>query len=114
MNNVVVKNPGKTELSNAEKAAGQEEQTNELLSFTSQRTKLNSLVNDWESIREKAKENRKTRDLDFSVEVLRREGVLAEDEMLTISRTHVVLLSFSVCLILTCRLINWNLSLLVE
>jgi len=43
-------------------------------------TKLKALINDWEHFREKAKENRKTRDVEFSTETLRREGTLDEDE----------------------------------
>lgn len=50
--------------------------------FSTVRTHLQSMVNDWEHFREKAKENRKTRDVEVSVEVMRREGSLDEDETL--------------------------------
>jgi len=43
-------------------------------------SKLKALIQDWEHYREKAKENRKTRDVEFSIETLRREGTLDEDE----------------------------------
>lgn len=48
--------------------------------FASNKRRMTVLIDDWEPVREKTKENRKTRDVDFSVEVLRREGLLDEDE----------------------------------
>lgn len=55
--------------------------------FSVARQKLDTLIRDWENIREKAKENRKTRDVECSVETLRREGALDEDETMIPVRT---------------------------
>lgn len=52
------------------------------LSFSTVRTHLQTLVNDWVHFREKAKEHRRTRDVEVNVETLRREGSLDEDETL--------------------------------
>ena len=57
------------------------------MEFSVAKIKLESLVKDWENIREKAKENRKTRDVECSVETLRRDGTLDEDETLIPIRT---------------------------
>ena len=48
--------------------------------FGTIRSYLQGMVNDWEHRCEKARENRKTRDVQISVETLRREGTLDEDE----------------------------------
>jgi len=62
------------------KDAEQPEKISTVTDFQTASIKLKALINDWEHFREKAKENRKTRDVEFSVEVLRREGTLDEDE----------------------------------
>lgn len=48
--------------------------------FPTAKIRLEAMINDWEYFREKARSNRKMRDVEFSVEVLRREGTLDEDE----------------------------------
>ena len=50
--------------------------------FSTVRHHLEAMHNEWNYYRDKAQENRKTRDVEVSVEVLRREGTLDEDETL--------------------------------
>lgn len=62
--------------------SGQMTPEDDQMDYSSMRIHLQSLINEWEHYREKAKENRKTRDVEMSIEVLRREGTLDEDETL--------------------------------
>ncbi len=57
-------------------------QTDPLYDYTKARSVLERLIKDWEPTRAKAEENRRTRDVACSVETLRREGTLDEDETL--------------------------------